>query len=268
MAQKTILKEYPGNKFEDLIISSFNGNILINNSLNDQLEIKIISKPKTFPKGFSVEVLESDGFLALFLRTPCTISNELIEFDRNNPFYSFTNQNHETIDCKMDMDPFRDFPELQIEIFLPASVKLYASLINGKINIQDSESEIMASNVMGDILMKNVSQVREAKTVNGNINIHFSNAPHFDAEFATINGDIDIQLLKSTNLHARFKSFSGDLFTDFENTTIQKQKIAKTKDIDDTLSLKSNDFTVVKVGNGGINFTMETIHGNAYLKAI
>ncbi len=266
--QHQITKEYPKDQFDYLILSNFNGNMDIEESTGSTLVISIENKDKTYPEGFSLELVERDNYLAVFLKTPCTKPNDQIQFDINRPFNLYSIQDEQSYECHLDMDPFEDFPELVFKVSLPASVHLVASLVNGDISVENSKSNLHINNVMGNIAMKNVQHVKEAKTVNGNVDIQFLKQPTNDVDITTVNGDIDIHLVKDASFEARFKSFQGDLFTDFESSIIQEKPLQTIADHDQSLHVKIKEYTLVKIGEGGYKLTMETINGNAYLKTI
>ena len=263
-AQKTTDKNYSSSIVKHLIISNFVGDIKVNETTGDEMSIKV--KETRSKKDFSVEYKQENDYLAVFLRTPCTKPTSEIEFDEENPF-NLLSQNNNHNDCKMEMDPFNDFPKLTIEIFVPKNVAIYLSTISGDINVENSKSEMRINNVMGNISLQNVYNVPEATTVNGDIDITFAKSPSNDSKFTTVNGDIEIKLDDKSDFDAEFKSMMGEMYTDFDSAEIQPSAVKKIKDKKKTVH-EVGQYTHVKVGNGGINFRMETINGNAYLKTL
>lgn len=262
-AQTTTEKNYDSSIVKHLMVSNFVGDITVKESKDNRIQVKVLETRSK--KEFSVEYLQKDDYTIVFLRTPCTKANEVINFDQSNPFGSLGQNNNEN--CEMNMDPFNDFPKLTIDIYVPKNVTIYLSTIQGEIEATNLESEIYVNNVNGNINLKDVYHVHEAKTVNGDIDISFAQIPSIDAVFTTINGYIEIKMDKNANFDASFKSMMGEMYTDFEDTKVQANTIKRISE-SNKISCSVGEYTVVQIGAGGTSLTMETINGNAYLKTL
>lgn len=150
----------------------------------------------------------------------------------------------------------------QYTLKVPKDVILDARTVNkGGVYIKDIGT-VKACNINGSIEIKNVNQVLEASTVNGDVTINFLENPKNSIDFNTVNGDFNLELPKSLNAKVFFDSMNGDLFTVFDY-----QKLSpKVEKSEKNGAFKIGTKTGVEIGNGGPELSFKSINGNVYLK--
>lgn len=150
----------------------------------------------------------------------------------------------------------------QYTLKVPKDVILEAKTVNkGNIYVQDIGS-VKACNVNGSIEIKNVNQVLQAFTVNGDVTINFLENPKNAIDFNTVNGDFNLELPETLNAKVYFDSMNGDLFTAFD----YKKLGSKVEKSEKHGTYKIGTKTGVEIGNGGPELSFKSINGNVYLK--
>lgn len=150
----------------------------------------------------------------------------------------------------------------QYTLKVPKEATLDTKTIDkGNIYIEDIR-RVKACNVNGSVEIKNVNQVLQASSVNGDITINFLENPKNSIEFNTVNGDFNLELPKNLNAKVFFDSMNGDLFTAFDY-----QKLSpKVEKSDKHGTFKIGTKTGVEIGSGGPELSFKSINGNVYLK--
>lgn len=186
------------------------------------------------------EIFSHDS-LVFFTKAPFISRNKWGHNMQNGPNYSF---------------------KYQYTLKVPKDVILEAKTVNnGKIYVKDIGT-VKASNVNGAVEIKNVNQVLQASTVNGDVTINFLENPKNPIDFNTVNGDFTLELPKNLNAQVFFDSMNGDLFTAFDYQKLSP-KVKKTEK-DGTFKIGTK--TGVEIGSGGPELSFKSINGNVYLK--
>ncbi len=257
--QKYFEKSYAASEIEHVVIDNFRGNINVVRSSSNQ--IKIIADLESIVNDKTLKLKEhKDGNLVyLYIENPC--KQKLGKFDPQNPF----NYSRSVNNCDWNGDEL-SFPQLSYTVEIPDGVNIYAATVmDSKINIADVTGNVYASNVNGPVEMKNVSNVLNGTTVNGDIDIYYNDMPGTDAQFSTINGEINLYVSPDASIKTRFKSYMGELYTDLDAVQmLNKQN--KSGKLEAGEMLKIDEYSEAKIGSGEISMTIETFNGNAYLK--
>ena len=104
---------------------------------------------------------------------------------------------------------------VDFEIEVPAGVRLIARTINGKIEVDDLESDVEVVTVNGNIEISTTGHA-EAKTVNGKIKASFESGDwEGEIEFRTVNGSITVQLPDDIDCAIDAHVLSGRITSDF-----------------------------------------------------
>jgi hypothetical protein len=151
---------------------------------------------------------------------------------------------------------------------VPHGMKLHVSTINdGDVEVSDVDGIIEAFNVNGEVTLRNVKNLRNVHTVNGDINAIYNALPPDSAEYQTLNGDLRITFPANLQADCNLKTQNGDIYTDFENVEnlpAEVKKIVKVKNGQTTHELKKGN--AIRIGEGGKNLRFETFNGNIYIK--
>ena len=124
--------------------------------------------------------------------------------------------------------------------------------------------EVYVHNINGSVRLSGIEKLREATTVNGNIDVEFNKIPLIPANLSTINGEINIETIENGDFSATFKSFQGDLYTDHEQIQVMPLKTMNEKN-EKGFKMTMSEVKSLKIGKGGPVIAVETFNGDAYL---
>lgn len=133
---------------------------------------------------------------------------------------------------------------------------------NGDVIVNGTQGDFDVTNVNGLIEMKNVAGSGRAHTVNGPVTVTFAANPRQASSFKTVNGNVDVQFRDGLAADFLMKTMNGGLFTDFDVQQLPAQMSSAGERRDGKFVYRLNQFTRVRVGNGGPELTFETLNGN------
>lgn len=144
--------------------------------------------------------------------------------------------------------------EVEFEVRVPAGVEFQGHMVSGDIEVNDLRSEVEVNTVNGDIFIS-TSEMAQANTVSGNIEIDMGVFGPEDLEFNTVSGDITLWLPADFDADIRFSSLSGDLDSDFDlNIRNRRERRWIGSNIRGT------------IGDGGRELYFHTISGDVELR--
>lgn len=154
---------------------------------------------------------------------------------------------------------------LDFLVKIPSDVNLMVSTINdGDVDVENVRGVVTANNINGSIRLHNLMREAEAHTINGDVDIEYSQNPQRDCRFYTLNGDINALFQKGLTASMGFQSFNGSLYTNIEKLESLPVQVEKKNDEKGVkYKVRSNRF---KIGSGGAFLDFETFNGNVYLK--
>ena len=148
-------------------------------------------------------------------------------------------------------------------IRVPRDAALRLCTINGgDVIVNGTQGDFTVDNVNGLIDMKGVAGSGRAHTVNGPVSVTFTANPTQPSSFKSVNGNIDVSFLDGLSAELAMKTFNGGLFTDFDVQPLATRAAAAGERRNGRFVYRANEFTRVRVGNGGPEFTFETLNGN------
>ncbi|MEM8893813.1 MAG: hypothetical protein AAGC88_04490 [Bacteroidota bacterium] len=154
-----------------------------------------------------------------------------------------------------------------IKVSLPANLNLEAATVNhGDITIEGMTGLVSADNVNGSIKLKEILNVADARTINGQLEVKFKAAPSVAGNFYALNGDITSEFPEDLSAEIFFKSFNGDFFTDFDFSTNKNAAQVKVNESRSGTTYKIEEKTSISVGGGDVPLSFETLNGNMYVK--
>ncbi|MBO0322945.1 hypothetical protein J0X14_11615 [Muricauda sp. CAU 1633] len=158
---------------------------------------------------------------------------------------------------------------LTFNLKVPHSVQVNVSTVNnGVIDVENIRSKsIVAENINGGITLNNISGKTWVSCINGPVDISYAENPKEESVYHTINGDITIAYQKALSANITFKSMNGEMYTDFD---INKQFVKTIKNTGDTGKPKHKFEAnpVVQIGGGQVDFDIETLNGDVFIKKI
>ena len=145
----------------------------------------------------------------------------------------------------------------------PRDVALRLCTINGgDVIVTGTQGDFNVDNVNGLIEMTNIGGAGTAHTVNGPVTVTFTANPKRESSFKSVNGNIDVTFRDGLAADFAMKTFNGGLFTDFEVQPLASPAKATGERRNGRFVYRANEFTRVRVGNGGPQITFETLNGN------
>ena len=146
---------------------------------------------------------------------------------------------------------------------VPRDAALRLCTINsGEVTVTGTQGDFDVDNVNGAIEMNQVGGAGTAHTVNGGVTVTFTANPRRESSFKTVNGNIDVTFRDGLAADFAMKTFNGGLFTDFDAQPLASTVPAAGERRNGRFVYRANEFTRVRVGNGGPQITFETLNGN------
>jgi len=148
-------------------------------------------------------------------------------------------------------------------IRVPRDASLRLCTINGgDVIVTGTRGDFEVDNVNGLIEMRDVAGSGRAHTVNGPVTVAFTANPKQPSSFKSVNGNIDVSFPEGLAADFAMKTFNGGLFTDFDAQPLANPVAAAGERRNGRFVYRANEFTRVRVGNGGPEIAFETLNGN------
>lgn len=148
----------------------------------------------------------------------------------------------------------------EFSITIPESLALdieYESFQAGDLKLQNISKEIVVAAKISDIEMKNITGPIVAHTLSGDITCHFSTLYQENpTSITSVSGDIDITLPAESKADLSMKSISGEIYSNFE-INVKKEE--------DMYHI-GGQVIDAQINSGGVDFQIEAISGNIYLR--
>jgi hypothetical protein len=154
-------------------------------------------------------------------------------------------------------------------IRVPRDVALRLCTINGgDVIVNGTRGDFDVTNVNGPVEMTQVAGSGRAHTVNGGVKVSFTANPKAPSSFKTVNGNVDVSFRDGLAAEFAMKTMNGGLFTDFEAQPLATPAPPAAERRNGRFVYRANQFTRVRVGNGGPEFTFETLNGNVRTRRV
>jgi DUF4097 and DUF4098 domain-containing protein YvlB len=123
---------------------------------------------------------------------------------------------------------------------------------------------VRAANINGGIRLTNLKSQTHAHTINGDVNIEYTQNPAKDCSYYTLNGDIHALFQSGLSADMSFESFNGSLYTNLPALQTLPLKIEEASHGQGVkYKIKGHHY---QIGAGGPLLDFETFNGNVYLK--
>lgn len=171
-------------------------------------------------------------------------------------YHSTTNNCHLTYDYKMDFI-------LKVPVGLNVSI---STINNGDVTVEKVNGVVNATNINGGIRLTDLKSQAYAHTINGDVNVEYTNNPGRDCSFYTLNGDIHALFQRGLSADMDFESFNGSLYTNLPEMQTLPLKVEQASHGEGVkYKIKGHRY---QIGKGGPLLNFETFNGNVYLKQI
>jgi hypothetical protein len=145
----------------------------------------------------------------------------------------------------------------------PRDAALRLCTINGgDVIVNGTRGDFDVNNVNGLIDMRQVAGSGRAHTVNGPVSVTFTANPKQPSSFKTVNGNVEVWFPDGLAAVFAMKTFNGGLFTDFETQPLAGAAPPAGERRNGKFVYRVNEFTRVRVGEGGPEIAFETLNGN------
>ena len=166
-------------------------------------------------------------------------------------------------DDRRDWERVRYNVRYDFTVRAPRDAALRLCTINsGEVIVTGMQGDFDVDNVNGLIEMNQVGGAGTAHTVNGRVTVTFTANPKRESSFKTVNGNVDVTFRDGLAADFAMKTFNGGLFTDFDAQPLPTTVQAAGERRNGRFVYRGNEFTRVRVGNGGPQITFETLNGN------
>lgn len=243
-----------------LDIQGYDGNKIIL-EVKKTLKVKSPDKLEAAWAETELGIVQKGNAVLLYPKSPCT--NPAIseidpeEWDSWNKLY--------INNCKWE---YSGEMKYDFVVKVPRAFQLSVATVNeGNIVIKDVTGRLNVNNVNGSIKLENIIGVTEARTVNGDVDLNYTQNPNDDSYYYTLNGNINANFKKGLSSNLYFKSFNGEFYTDLADDIIETLPVAVEKaEAKEGVKYKVGGKAGVKVRSGGPKLDFETFNGNVYVK--
>jgi hypothetical protein len=254
-------KEFDATNIKYLLVANIQGDIQVTGTNTDQIMLSANQTIKNKVNGSDPEIgfLQEGDTLAVYIQSDCnhfSLNRRKSEGERNWGYSNWDECNKQT-SIKVDF-----------AIRVPLQTVVILSTINdGDIQVENIETPIWVNNINGHVNLTQVTNISDARTINGDVTIRFKNNPKQTGFFYTLNGNINAFFPADLEADISFKTFQGNFFTDFEKAKAGPPKIEATHR-EDGFIYKLDARSNIRINNGGINLDFESFNGNLYLRTI
>lgn len=243
-----------GGTAPEVVIDNIEGNVVVRGRSGNQVEVEVqrtirgrsaerIAEAKQDVK---LETQERPGIVRIYVNTPDRNSDGSYR-GRDESFYGY-----------------RVIHDMQITV--PANCRLYAKTVNGKLmQVIGTNGEFEVRNVNGEVKMEDISGWGKVGTVNGSVDVSFTQNPTKETSFSTINGTVRVAFPRNLSADVRMKTMHGDLFTDFP-VTARAAAPPTTENRGSKWVFRGNQYSNLRIGNGGPELTFNTLNGNIEIR--
>lgn len=156
---------------------------------------------------------------------------------------------------------------LILNIEVPRNFDLELQSYNqGEIEVENIAGKIAIESYNGRITAKEIEGSVVANTYNGQILVTFNKISNDEPmTFVTYNGKVDITLPAAAKASFKMKSQQGDIYTDFD-MQLNKSPNQIKKEGDKWKKTVIDNWITGSINGGGPEFSMQTWHGDIYIR--
>lgn len=238
----------------DVKVEAYDGNTI---------EVEVIKKitaknEADIKKGMedvTVEFAEGDGFVRARLATP----------------YNRYREKDDPLECGWDWQQNRERVgyryRLDFKVKVPRQISVKISTVNDSdLSVKGVKGQVYASNVNGDVDLVDLANDTKASTVNGTIEVSYLSMPKVFADFNTVNGNIEVTAPASSQAVYSFESQWGQVFSDFEFSKKLAPKMTQETDGKGAKLYKIANSNSYQVGSGGPQISFKTLNGDVMIR--
>jgi hypothetical protein len=219
---------------------NLNGDILVTPSTNGRVEIVGIRHGASRNSDMKVQVVDTrDGI------TVCVVWEDADNECDEDGYHSRGRRD--------DDRDWRSRGSMDLEIRIPADVRIAANSVSGDVSVIGARGEVRANSVSGDIRLERLhASSVVAHTVSGEVMAHIEELTgRGDLSFKSVSGDVTIELPRDINADVSMTTVSGDMQSDFQLTLGGRMSRRRIE---------------ARIGQGGRELDVTTVSGDVRLK--
>lgn len=148
------------------------------------------------------------------------------------------------------------------EVQVPRDTAIQLKTINdGQIKVEGVSGDYDLDNINGGIEMSEVAGSGRVYALNGKVRVSFRENPHGKSSFGSLNGEVRVTFQPALSADLRFKTFNGGVYTDFPVTYLPTPAAAAERH-GARFVYKSNEWSAVRVGQGGPELSFDAFNGD------
>jgi hypothetical protein len=167
-------------------------------------------------------------------------------------------------DCDCDRRRYRRDPGYRVshefELRVPQAIDLELSTVDGEIEVTGVRGSFDVRGVNGGVELSDVAGSGRARTVNGPVNVSFTDNPRKDSDFATVNGEIDVRFREGLSADLRFKTLTGEMFSEFDFRPLPAAPPVQVTRRG-MRTIRTDPWSAVRIAAGGPRLTFENVNG-------
>ena len=195
-----------------LYVRNINGTVRVEPGTGNTIEVQALKYPgrrgNTRDVKITVEQRSGRGDVVI-----CAIWNENSRCDEDGYRSGSSGRNWWGGDRDNRNDVSVDFV-----VRLPRGVRITASSVNGGVEVDGVESEVVAHTVNGNVTARTNGGPVSARTVNGSLDVRTGELGRGDLDYSTTNGQITLEIPSGSNADLDLRTVNGDISSDFPLT--------------------------------------------------
>lgn len=157
--------------------------------------------------------------------------------------------------------------DYQFDVVVPADANIdVGTVMDGRVDIKGIEGVVSASNVNGSISANDIRNCDSISSVNGGVEIGFTQAPVRDCNIETINGDITLDVPANTSLDVAVDLFNGDIRSEFPVDSLSLPATVEQVNEDGRNQFRIQQLSGIRIGAGGPTYTIASMNGDVRIQ--
>jgi hypothetical protein len=157
--------------------------------------------------------------------------------------------------------------DYQFEVVVPAGATVdIGTVLDGIVDIDGIAGAVSASNVNGPIRINNIRNCESIESVNGRVELGFSQAPILNCNIETVNGDITLDVPTGTGMDVALDLFNGKVASE-----LQVSPFAMPATVEHIVEDGHNQYRIqklsgVRIGAGGPTYSITSMNGDVRIQ--
>ena len=157
--------------------------------------------------------------------------------------------------------------DYQFDIVVPPNAVIdVGTVMDGLVDVSGVAGIVSASNVNGSIAVAQIQNCESINSVNGRVNVGFSQAPVNDCSIETVNGDITLSVPANTSLDVTADLFNGEIKSDFPIGPLSMPATVEHAVEDGRNRYRIQQLNGIRIGAGGPTYSIASINGDVRIQ--